>query len=132
MGNFRDLIVYKKAYKLAIDIFQISKRFPKEEVYSLTSQIRESFRSVCANLAEAYRRRKYPAHFVSKTTDADSENTETEIWLDFSLGCNYINTVEHKELMFQQQELGKMIGSMIQNPEKYCDKLSYNKPASKK
>ncbi len=78
------------AYKLAMDIFEATKSFPKEERYSLTDQIRRSSRSVCANIGEAYRKKLYPAHFVSKATDADSENTETGIWLDFSYSCRYI------------------------------------------
>ena len=79
MGNFKDLLAYKKGFELAMDVYEISKRFPKEEKYSLTDQIRRSSRSVCANFAEAYRRRKYPAHFISKLTDSDPENSETEV-----------------------------------------------------
>ena len=90
MGDFKDLIVYQKAYQLAMEIFHISKKFPAEEKYSLTDQIRRSSRSVCSNLAEAYRRRKYKAHFLSKLTDCESENSETEVWLDFSRDCQYI------------------------------------------
>lgn len=75
MSDYKDLLAYKKVFKLAMDIFEITKRFPKEETYSLTDQIRRSSRSVCANFAEAYRRRKYPAHFLSKLADSDTENT---------------------------------------------------------
>lgn len=99
MGTYKDLTVYKKAYALAMKIFEISKRFPKEEKYSLTDQVRRSSRSVCINLAEAYRKRLYPAHFVSKCTDADMENTETNGWLDFALSCEYITAIEHMELI---------------------------------
>lgn len=119
MGNFKDLIVYRKAFKLSMDIFEISKRFPQEEKYSLTDQIRRSSRSVCANLAEAYRRRKYPPHFVSKLTDSDTENTETEVWLEFSFACKYTNQSEFQDLIARQQEVGKLIGDMIKYPEKY-------------
>src|SRR4030042_392206 len=98
MGNFKDLIVYKKAFELAMEIFEISKSFPQEEKYSLTDQIRRSSRSVCTNIAEGYRKRRYPAHFVSKCSDADMENSETQVWLDFSLRCEYINNKTHVHL----------------------------------
>jgi len=91
MGSFRDLIVYQKAFKLAMDIFKLTKGFPVEEKYGLTSQIRNSSRSVCSSIAEGYRKRQYPAHFISKISDADMENSETQVWLDFSLSCKYIN-----------------------------------------
>lgn len=84
MGDYRDLIVYQKAYKLAMDIYEVTKKFPAEEKYSLTDQIRRSSRSVCANFVEAYRRRKYKAHFLSKLNDSETENAETGVWLDFS------------------------------------------------
>jgi len=115
------MIIYKKAFGLAMDIFEISKRFPKEETYSLTDQIRRSSRSVCANFAEAYRRRKYIAHFVSKLTDSDSENSETEVWIDFSFACKYISAEEHLSLSTKNAEVGKILGSMIQNPEKFIN-----------
>jgi len=119
MANFQDLIVYKKAFVLAMEIFEISKRFPKEETYSLISQIRKSSRSVCANMAEGYRRRKYIAHFSSKMTDSDAENEETGVWLDFSFHCKYISNAEHDRLMSLKEEVGKMIGDMIKFPEKF-------------
>ncbi len=90
-GSFKKLKVYQIAYELAMEIFQISKNFPKEELYSLTDQIRRSSRSVCSNIAEAYRKRIYPKHFVSKITDADSEVSETMVWIDFSKDCKYIS-----------------------------------------
>lgn len=119
MSTFKDLLVYKKAFELAMDIFEVSKHFPKEETYSLTDQIRRSSRSVCANFAEAYRRRKYPAHFISKLTDSDSENAETEVWLDFSLACNYITIQEHITLLSKVKEVGRLLGDIIKNPAKY-------------
>jgi len=119
MAGHKDLLVYKKAFELAMDIFEISKRFPKEETYSLTDQIRKCSRSVCANFAEAYRRRKYPSHFLSKLTDSDSENAETEVWLDFSFACKYISENEHHKLTSQKQEVGRLLGDIIKNPEKY-------------
>lgn len=120
MAGFKDLIVYQKAFSLAMEIFEISKRFPKEEKYSLTDQIRRSSRSVCSNLAESYRKRRYPAHFLSKLTDSDMENSETDVWLEFSLACNYITEEESTILQTKNTEVGKMIGYMIQNPQKYC------------
>jgi len=120
MAGFKDLIVYQKAFSLAMEIFEISKRFPKEEKYSLTDQIRRSSRSVCSNLAESYRKRRYPAHFLSKLTDSDMENSETDVWLEFSLACNYITEEESIILQTKNTEVGKMIGYMIQNPQKYC------------
>ncbi len=93
--DFKQLLAYKKAFDLAMDIFEISKSFPKEETYSLTDQIRRSSRSVCANISEAYRKRRYPKHFISKLTDADGENSETNTWLDFALACNYISSGDY-------------------------------------
>jgi four helix bundle protein len=90
MGSFTDLIVYQKAFSLVMEIFEISKRFPKEERYSLTDQIRRSSRSVCSNLAESYRKRLYPAYFMSKLTDSDMENSETDVWLQFSMLLNIL------------------------------------------
>lgn len=89
--EFRQAKVYKLAYELAMEIFEISKSFPKEEKYSLTDQIRRSSWSVCTYIGEAYHKKSYPAHFVSKSTDADSENTETGIWLDFCYSCKYVS-----------------------------------------
>ena len=119
MGTYKDLQFYKKAFKLAMRIHEISKRFPKEERYSLTDQIRKSSRSVCANFAEAYRRRKYPAYFASKLADCDTENSETEVWLDFSIACQYITQPEYTELITLKQEAGNLLGDIIKHPEKY-------------
>ena len=117
--NFRDTKVYQKAFGLAMEIFQISKSFPKEETYSLTDQIRRSSRSVCICLAEAYRKKRYPAHFVSKISDSDMENSETLGWLDFSVACNYIKSEMYEELKFKNEEVGKLLGHMLANPDKY-------------
>lgn len=119
MSGFRDLIVYKKAFSLAMRIFEVSKLFPKEETYSLTDQIRRSSRSVTSNLAEGYRKRRYPAHFVSKLTDADAENSETSVWLDYALACTYISTQEHTEMIKETEDIGRLLKDMITNPEKY-------------
>jgi four helix bundle protein len=89
--RFQDLLAYQKAFALAMDIFEISKSFPPEEKYALTDQIRHSSRSVCANIAEAYRKRIFPKHFHSKLTDSDAENSETQVWLEFCFKCKYIS-----------------------------------------
>lgn len=127
MSTFRDLKVYQKAFKLAMDIFNTSKSFPDEEKYGLTSQIRKSSRSVCSSIAEAYRKRKYPAHFVSKTTDADMENSETQVWLDFAYKCGYLNKDDYTNLINQSEEIGKLLNHMIENPEKYLRKNEKSK-----
>ena len=119
--SFKGLIVYKKAYKLAMKIFEISKSFPKEERYSLTDQIRRSSRSVCANIGESYRKRQYKAHFVAKLSDADMENSETQVWMDFSLSCGYISEEIHKEMTNESEEIGKLLYHMIEHPDKFIN-----------
>lgn len=121
--SFRDLTVYKKAFALAMEIFEISKKFPSEEKYSLTDQIRRSSRSVCSCIAEAYRKRNYPAYFVSKTSDADMENSEARVWLDFAMACKYISEETRNDLEAKSVEVGKLLNHMIENPEKYSRKL---------
>lgn len=117
--NFKQTKLYQKAFSLAMEIFAITKQFPAEEKYSLTDQIRRSSRSVCACLAEAYRKKKYPAHFSSKVSDADMENSETGVWLDFSVSCRYINIEKHNELIRKNEEVGRLLGHMINFPDKY-------------
>lgn len=117
-------MAYQKGFKLSMEIFHISKRFPSEEKYSLTDQIRRCSRSVCANLAEAYRKRKYPNHFVSKLSDADTENGETQKWLEFALACNYISIDEFNILNNQAEEVAKLLVYMMSNPEKFLIKPS--------
>ena len=119
--GFRDLIVYQKSYNLAMEIFEISKDFPKEEKYSLTDQIRRSSRSVPANIAEAWVKRKYPKSFVSKLLDSLGEESETEVWIDMSKDCKYIDEQLHKSLLERTQEVAKMLSSMINNPDKFCN-----------
>jgi len=119
LKGFRDLKVYKLAFELALRIYEVSKSFPKEEKYSLTDQIRRSSRSVAANIAEAWSKRMYPKHFVSKLTDADGEALETTVWLEFSYSHSYIEKDAYQELMGKYQELGRMMGSMILRPEKF-------------
>ncbi|MFN3999349.1 four helix bundle protein [Algoriphagus sp.] len=117
--DYRDLIVYKKAFKLAMRIFEISKNFPREEKFSLTDQIRRSSRSTCTNIGEGYRKRRFPAHFVSKLSDSDMENTETQVWLSFSLACKYIDEVIFNELDQEVVEIGRLLNYMMENPEKF-------------
>ncbi|OGB62263.1 MAG: four helix bundle protein [Caldithrix sp. RBG_13_44_9] len=119
MGDFKNLAVYQKAFSLAMNIFELTKYFPVEEKFSLISQIRKSSRSVCANIAEAYRKRQYPAHFRSKISDADMENSETQVWLNFSLACSYISNQNFEDLLNKSLEIGRLLSHMIQNPTKY-------------
>ncbi len=117
--DFQKLLAYQKSYDLAMQIFELSKQFPKEEVYSLTDQIRRSSRSVTVNIAEAYRKRTYIKHFISKLTDADAENSETNVWLDFALSCNYVTTTEVERLKTLSIEVGKLLNYMMNHPEKF-------------
>ncbi len=122
MRGFRDLKVYQLAFKLAMDIFNESKAFPKDERYSLTDQIRRSSRSVAANIAEGFRKRQYPNMFSSKMADSDAEATETQVWLDFALDCGYMTQVRHDELLYSYEEIGKMLSVMIEHPERFLPK----------
>ena len=118
--GFRDLIVYQKSYKVAMEIFEITKTYPKEEKYSLVDQVRRSSRSVPTNIAEAWVKRKYPKSFVSKLLDALAEEAETEVWIDMSLDCKYIDDQLHNNLLERYQEVAKMLNSMINTPDKFC------------
>ena len=115
----KQLTVYKKAYQVALKIFAVSRRFPAEERYALTGQVRRSSRSVCLNLREAWAKRRYAAHFVSKLSDCDGENGETDSSLDFARDCGYITNEEHRDLTAQCTEIGKMLGAMISSPEPF-------------
>ncbi|EZH74453.1 S23 ribosomal protein [Aquimarina atlantica] len=117
--DFKSLLAYKKSFELAMKIFEITKVFPKEETYSLTDQIRRSSRSVTANISESYRKRRYPKHFISKLTDSDAENTETQTWLEFSLACKYIDQPTFDQLTTLSLEVGNLINYMINNPNKF-------------
>ena len=117
--GFRELIVYQKAFELSMKIFEITKTFPIEEKYSLTDQIRRSSRSVCANIGEAYRKRRYLKHFISKLSESDAENTETQRWLDFSLSCKYISKEKYDDLLLKSEEVGKLLNYMMENPERF-------------
>jgi four helix bundle protein len=122
IGSFRDLIVYHKAFDLAMKIFEVTKKFPSEEKYELTDQIRRSSRAVCRAIGEGYRKRQYPKHFSSKMSDADMENTETQVSLDFAETCNYISHEEYQVLLDNSEEVGRMLNHMVENPEKYRPK----------
>jgi four helix bundle protein len=120
MAGFRDMIIYQKAFDLTMRIFFLTQKFPKEEIFGLTSQIRRSSRSVCANFGEAYRRRRYPAHMVSKLTDSDAENTETQVHLDVAIACGYLTPEELKPLLALSEEVGVILNSLIENPDKFA------------
>ena len=119
LRSAKDLTVYKKAYAVAMRVFELTKTFPPEERYALTGQIRRSSRSVCMNLREAWAKRRYEAHFINKLTDCDGENSETDTSLDYSRDCSYITEKEHSELTSEVGQVGKMLGGMIKNPEKF-------------
>ncbi len=116
LNSAKDLDVYKMSYQLAMQLFKLSRGFPAEEKFALTSQIRRSSRSVCLNLREAWAKRRYEAHFISKLTDCDGENSETDSSIDFAKDCGYITIEQHEELSALCQQVGKMLGSMLNNP----------------
>ena len=119
LRGHRDLKVYQLAYKLAMEVFSETKTFPPDERFSLTSQIRRSSRSVAANIAEGYRKRQYPNMFVSKLAESDAEATETQVWLDFARDCGYLSSARHKQLITAFEEVGRMLNSMMSDPEKF-------------
>ncbi len=116
----RDLEVYKLAFNCAMEIFQISKSFPAEERYSLTDQIRRASRSVCSNLAEAWRKRRYRAVFINKLTDSQQEASETQTWLDFCIACRYINQQTFERLDQEYEKILGMLNSMEMKADKFC------------
>src|SRR5438067_2182863 len=118
----KDLEVYKVGFQLAMEIFELTKTFPSEEKYALTSQIRRSSRSVCSNLREAWAKRRYEAHFVSKLTDSDGENAETETCLDFAHYCCYLSEGNHATFTEKSREIGAMLGSMINTSASFIPK----------
>ena len=119
MGSFRDLGAYKKAFALTMEVFEITKGFPSEEKYELIDQLRRYSRSVCRAIGEGYRKRQYPKHFSSKMSDADMENTETQVSLDLAEACDYIQQETNRKLRAMSEEVGRMLNHMIENPEKY-------------
>jgi four helix bundle protein len=115
----KDLNAYKAAYKLSMDIFRLTKSFPRDEKFALISQIRRSSRSVCLNLREAWAKRRYEAHFLSKLSDCDGENSETDSALDFAKDCGYISQGKHRELTSACTDIGRMLGKMMQKSESF-------------
>ena len=126
--GFESLTVYRKAFQLSMDIYEVSKSFPREELYSLTDQIRRSSRSVCANMAEGYRKRIYPKHFSSKMIDSDGECSETLVHLKFAYACNYIaqDYLDYFEMNYDT--VGRILSNMAQHPEKFLPKSQSSKP----
>ena len=126
--NFRDLQVYKLSKELSRNIFELSKSFPKEEMYSLTDQVRRSSRSIGAQIAEAWGKRKYEKHFISKLTDADGEQLETQHWIEAALDCSYIQKNTANDLLKKCESIGRMLGSMMSKSDMFCGrKLSSKK-----
>jgi four helix bundle protein len=119
IGSAKDLIVYQKAFELGTLAYQLTLRFPAEEKYALTSQLRRSSRSICLNLREAWAKRRYFAHFVAKLTDCDGEANETDSSLDFALAHGFISAEEHRQATGLCCEVGRMLGAMIRNPESF-------------
>lgn len=118
--SVRDLVVYRMAFDAAMRIFGVSKSFPKEEMYSLTDQIRRSSRSVCSNLAEGWRKRRYKAVFLNKLSDAGQEAAETQTWLQFALRCNYLDEVTFLELDRTYDEIFAMLSGMENKVDSFC------------
>jgi four helix bundle protein len=116
----QDLAAFKAAYQLAMEIFRTSKAWPAEERYSLTDQIRRSSRAVCANLSEAWGKRRYLAHFTSKLTDSDGENLETQTWLNFAHDCGYLEGEQFAEFLHASEEVGRLLGGILAKPETFC------------
>ncbi len=120
IAHFRDLKVYRIAFECAMEIYKITKGFPGEEKYSLVDQIRRSSRSVCTNIAEAWRKRKYPKVFENKLTDAMQEASETQSWLEFSLACGYVNEESFQKLDKEYEGIIGMLTSMDRQSDKFC------------
>ncbi|KMQ63549.1 30S ribosomal protein S23 [Chryseobacterium sp. BLS98] len=122
----QDLKVFQKSFEMAMQVYELSKSFPKEELYSLTDQIRRSSRSVSANISEAWGKRKYEKSFIAKLTDSEGEARETQTWLQFALACNYINEEQFSNLNNQYNQIIGMLVIMISQSEKWCSFLSVN------
>lgn len=119
--SYRELIAYQKSRKLALDVFEITKTFPREEMYSLTDQIRRSSRSVGAQIAEAWAKRRYEKNFVSKLVDADGEQMETQHWIGIAFDCGYLNREQASSLKAQSEEIGRLLAGMIAKAEKFSN-----------
>ena len=122
ISSFKDLRVYQLAFELQQEMFEISKAFPPEERYALIDQLRRSSRSIGANLAEAWQKRRYLAHFISKLTDADGEQAETQHWVNTSAACDYISEDQRKVFADKLSRIGQMLGAMIAKPDKFCER----------
>jgi len=118
--GFKDLKVYQLAYSLALEIFHDTKQFPREELYSLTDQIRRSSRSVAASIAEAWKKRKYQKAFVSKLVDSSAEAAEVDVWLDMCRDCGYLSPERHEYFASKYDEVSRMLHSMIEHPDRFC------------
>src|SRR5262249_28056542 len=119
VGDYRKLLAYQKAFAFAMKIYKISKKFPAEEKYGLTSQIRRSSRSVCVNIVEGCKRRRYKNYYIAKLNDSETENAEAQVWLEFAYACHYITSAEYLELTSENDEVAKLVLYMINNPEKF-------------
>jgi four helix bundle protein len=121
ISSFRELRVYRLAFELQQEVFALSKKYPPEEKFALTDQVRRSSCSIGANVAEARQKRRYPAHFVSKLTDADGEQAETQHWTGTAAARHYLAKQEHKSLMHRCLRIGQMLGAIMANPDQWCD-----------
>jgi four helix bundle protein len=119
INSAKELVVFQKAYKRAMKAFELSKKFPPEERYALTGQLRRASRSVCLNLREAWAKRRYEAHFLSKLTGCDGENAKTDSCSDFAFDCGYISRADHQSLVALSEEIGRLLGPMMLNPQKW-------------
>lgn len=119
VNRHSELDVYKRAFAAAMRLFELSKSFPKEERYSLADQVRRSSRSVCANLAEGWRKRRYEAHFKSKLSDSEAEAGETQVWVQFAVECGYLNRDVAKELYQEYDEIVRMLVAMVRDSHKW-------------
>ena len=126
--NHHELQVYKRAFAAAMDVFKVSRQFPREEMYSLTDQVRRASRSVNANIAEAWRKRRYEAHFVSKLSDSETEAAETQVWIEFAVHCGYLTSGAAKGLYHAYNEVISMLVSMINNPDPWLLPLKKRSP----
>jgi four helix bundle protein len=122
--SFRDLIVYQKSRELQREIFKLTRSFPKEEIYSLTDQVRRSSRSIGANITEAWAKRRYEKHFISKLTDSDGEQMETQHWIETALDCGYIDQKTSTQLIEKCFEIGRMLNGMMTKAEMFCGEPS--------
>lgn len=122
VSSYKELLVYRKARAFSYDIFEASKAFPRDEKYSLTDQIRRSSRSIGAQIAEAWAKRRYEKHFISKLTDADGEQQETQHWIEIAADCGYFSSEQASDLLRQCKEIGRLLGGMIAKLSLFCGK----------